>query len=75
MTSVLQPRSSHGDVVCGALALGLDQNEGIIHFVADRLEGRQNLQTLAVRCDGHLNMLAWAGRLVSLLTCNYNCMT
>ena len=68
VTSVLQPGPSHGDVVCCALALGLDQDEGVIDLVAQGLEGRQDLQSLAVRGDSHLHVLAWAWRLVCLLT-------
>lgn len=43
VTSVFEPGPGHRDVVCGALALGLNQNKRIIDGVANGFEWLQNL--------------------------------
>ena len=69
VTSVLQPWACHGDVVSGALALGLDQHHGICDVAANGLEGLQDLQPLAVWGDCYIKVALWVGCLVCLLTC------
>lgn len=47
ISSLLQPRTSHGDVVSGSLALGLDQDRDVLGVLAiPRLEGLEDLETV-----------------------------
>jgi len=73
VTSVLQPGACHGDVVSGALALGLDQHHGVCDLAANGLEGLQNLQPLAVWGHCYIKVALWIGCLVCLLTCTQVC--
>ena len=68
MPSVLEPWASHGDVVSGALALGLDQHHGILDLATNGLEGLQDLQPFAVRGHSHIKVALWVWCLVCLLT-------
>mmetsp|Transcript_27704 Transcript_27704/g.65797 ORF Transcript_27704/g.65797 Transcript_27704/m.65797 type:complete len:230 (+) Transcript_27704:345-1034(+) len=46
VSAVLEPGARHGDVVGGALALGLDQHERIVDGVSELLEGLQELEAV-----------------------------
>ena len=71
MPSVLEPWASHGDVVSGALALGLDQHHRILNLATNGLEGLQDLQPFAVRGNSHVKIALWVWCLVCFLT--YTC--
>ena len=48
VTAVLEPGAGHADVVCGALAVDLDQDEGIVNVLPVPLgEWCEKLQTFA----------------------------
>ena len=63
MTAVVEPRTGHGDVVGGALALGLDEDRGTSDVLAvpsgERGEG---LEALAFGVDGNGNLGTVFGR-------------
>ena len=54
MASVLQPRPGSGDVVCGALALHLDEDSHVSQILSNPLvEGREQLQSVGGWRDVH----------------------
>ena len=56
MSSVLEPRTSHGDVIGGCLSLGLDENRHIERVLSiPSLEWFQNLETITLRRDSDGN--------------------
>jgi len=70
VTTVLEPGASHGDVIGGGLALGLDQDREVLGVLAiPSLEGLEELEAVGARGDLHLNRGAVGGRsLVGILT-------
>jgi hypothetical protein len=63
VATVLQPRTSHGDVVSGGLALALDEDRQVGGVLAvPSVEGRKELKTVGGGGDGDLNGLAVGGR-------------
>lgn len=63
VTAVLQPGTSHGDVVSGGLTLALDENRQVGSVLAvPSVEGRQELQTVGGGRDGDLDGLTVRGR-------------
>mmetsp|Transcript_23424 Transcript_23424/g.59122 ORF Transcript_23424/g.59122 Transcript_23424/m.59122 type:complete len:297 (-) Transcript_23424:284-1174(-) len=61
VAAVLEPGAGHGDVVSGALALGLDQDGGIINGVAQLHKGFEQLQAVGVGVHVHRNARAVGG--------------
>ena len=56
VATVLQPGTSHGDVVSGGLALALDKNGQVGGVLAvPSVEGRQDLETVGGRGNGDLD--------------------
>ncbi|PMB63621.1 hypothetical protein BM221_010520 [Beauveria bassiana] len=63
MATVLQPGTSHGDVIGSGLSLGLDKNGYILGILAiPRLERLENLETIRGRGDLDVDSRAVLGR-------------
>lgn len=63
VATVLQPRTSHGDVVGGGLTLALDQDGEVGGVLAVPFgEATENLQTLTLGGDGDIHRLTVRGR-------------
>lgn len=63
VTTVLQPRASHGDVVGGGLALALDQDRDASGILAiPLLETSKDLETVTGGSDSDVDALAVGGR-------------
>lgn len=63
VSTVLEPWATSGDVVGGALALGLDEDGGVDNVLAvPRLEGSEELETVRLGVDLDLDLGAVSGR-------------
>lgn len=70
VSTVLQPGTSHGDVVSGGLALALDEDGEVLSILTvPGIEGREDLETVGGGGNGNVDGLAVRGRsLVGVLT-------